>query len=595
MMLYVRPVAMHRGLQTKLKLDSRSGNFASARPVSSLTNQALRLILPLLALPALAQQAPQVTPRDLRPETPLAAPATLPQPAPASAVAPLNASQLFVQPADIVVADGFPELAVATEAMVSAVRGHRKSVADFYDLAEGIESLYRAAGYPLVRVTLPPQQVKDGGTLRLLVVDGYIERIDATAVDARARAQVQALLDVLKGRRHLDSEALERALTLASRSPGLALRSTLRAGSAPGATVLVVDGAQRLVSGVIGADNRLSDSLGPWQSNAQLSLNQALGLGEYLYVNASSGADIDTAYRGSARRRVAGLGAVFPVGTSGLALNPEYTYSTSAPRPLPFTPATRSRFERATLRVLYPMILTRRQELALTASYEAISQLDTLPEYAYTLDHDRLRVVRLGAAWSRILSEQSQFSLGGTLSRGGAGLGARGQEQALASGIPLSRPRSRPDFMKIEANAALDLALPADLQSRSVLRLQKTLNGVLPSAELFNIDGEDALSSFTAGALADDSGATLRQEFSRAYGADWRGFSFGATPYAFGALGKGWNALGAAKSQGLGHAFGLGLRLRWNRVGISLEYGRGRVRNTRLDRQQLSVKAQVPF
>jgi hemolysin activation/secretion protein len=150
------------------------------------------------ARPAEAQQAPLVTLRDPRPQNNTAPAAQLPQSAPSEV--PAGADKLFVRVADVQMTGGFDVLATATEALISKIRGQQISVAGFYQPANAIEQLYHAAGYPLVQVVIPPQSVVDGGTLRLNLVDGYIERIDVAALPKRSQQPVTDVLQVLIGR-----------------------------------------------------------------------------------------------------------------------------------------------------------------------------------------------------------------------------------------------------------------------------------------------------------------------------------------------------------------------------------------------------------
>lgn len=146
-------------------------------------------IFALLPMLSSAQQAPLVTPRDLRPEQPEVAPAELPEAAPTAA--PEGAESVFVVVGDVEVIDGFPQLSEATEALIAEVRGKRVSGAELYRLAASIEELYRNEGYLLVRVAIPPQSLGDGETLKLQVVGGFIESIDVENVPPRARRYVK--------------------------------------------------------------------------------------------------------------------------------------------------------------------------------------------------------------------------------------------------------------------------------------------------------------------------------------------------------------------------------------------------------------------
>jgi len=589
------------------QLESVNSPFSSAaRPASVRALLRLAWVLPFCFAPLLAsaQQAPLVTPRDLRPETPAQPPAVLPQPAPAEI--PPNAEELFVRIGEVAVKDGFPEFAVGTEALLSQVRTQRVSVASLYKLAESIEMLYREAGFALVRVLVPPQKLNDGDTLRLIVLDGFVERIDASAVDERSRSRVLAVMQGLVGQRRLAGEALERALTLAGRSPGLTLRSTLSAGSEPGGVILTLDGTFKRFSGSFSADDRLSKSVGPWQTTLQASLNEPVGAGVQLYANVSGGRDWVSAFRSDAPRRVIGGGALIPIGANGLSINPEFTSSVSQPAPQPGVPRSLSKFERYTLRLVYPLIVNRQEELTITGTLDATSQIDTLRDFqlvaedgsslgAFVLDQDRLRVARLGAAWSTALASSGRLNAGATISAGTSRLGARTREDVATSGVAMSRVGANPGFVKVEGNLAYEQQLSLGVQSKSSLRAQKSLNGVLPSSELFSLDGEDALSTFVSGSISDDGGWMLRQEFTRPVTWQPGSENLNLVPYVFGAAGKTKTQLAAGTGRGLSRAYGLGLRTQWRNVNLSMEYGRHESKPSVLNGNQLFVKGQVQF
>jgi hemolysin activation/secretion protein len=555
---------------------------------------ATALLAPLLATAQPAPTAPLVTPRDLRPETPPATPAPLPQAAPATA--PAGSDQLFVTLRDVRVNDGYPEFATATQAIVAPLAGRRTAVAEFYRAAEAIESLYRAAGYPLVRVVVPPQSVRDDETLVLTVLDGFVEHVDVEAVAPRARAQVAAAMRRLVGQRRLTNRELERVLTLAGRSPGIGLRSTLAQGTTAGGVILVLDGSFDPFAGSAAVDNRSSKALGQWQATVQMRANQVLGLGEQAYVYISGDARPGRTFDSGAPRRVAGGGVSLPVGSDGWILNPELTWSDTFSAATALTPRIESKFQRFTLRATYPVVLSREEELSITGAFEAGHQRNSAPDFGTLLQEDRLRVLRLGADWARPAPwEAARLRLTTTLSKGLSGLGARTPADAASSGIALSRPGSRPDFAKVEAGIALDQALPGGAQSRTLVRLQKARD-VLPSAELFGLEGEDALSTFRSGSLSDDSGWLVRQEFARPFTLQAGGAPLALLPYVFLAAGRGHAegpVLGA--SRGLSASWGLGLRAGWQLLNLSLEYGRRKSEPADLDGTQFFLKAQVQF
>ncbi len=86
-----------------------------------------------------------------------------------------DGTELSVLISDVVVEGGFGQPEVLTDGVVSSLRARRASVAEIYAAAAAIERLYIEHGYVLVRVTVPPQELKDHGTLRLIVLEGFVE------------------------------------------------------------------------------------------------------------------------------------------------------------------------------------------------------------------------------------------------------------------------------------------------------------------------------------------------------------------------------------------------------------------------------------
>ncbi len=535
-------------------------------------------------------QAPQVTPRDLRPGTPAQPPVALP-PQPLRSAPPPNADKLFLRLGDVRVQDGFDGFADRTERLIAPLRGQRMSVADLYALADAIEALYRDAGYPLVRVVIPPQSVVDDAALRITVLDGFIEALNLDAVPARARKAVGRTLQPLLGRRHLRAEELERALTLAGRGPGLGLRSALGPGREAGGTVLVLQGAMAPLAASISSDNRQSDAIGPWQFTAQVRANQPLGLGEQAYVYVSGGYPPGTAFHANAPRRVAGGGLIVPLLANGLSLNPEFTMSDTRPRAPIAELASRSQLKRWSLRLIYPAIVTRSQELTLTGVVEASHQSDSLPFFQFTQDLDRLRVARVSADWSGAVAD-GQVRAGATLSQGTGRFGGRGGDEIARSGIPMSRPGATAAFTKLEANVGYDAPLAWGLQGHTVLRGQKALRGVMPGAEVFSMDGEDGLSALTAGGLSDDGGWVLRQEVAHPWQLPG---AVGLLPYGYWAVARPTTRLAGGSAPSHATSWGLGLRAGWHDVSLAAEWGRASITPGARRTSQAFFKAQVQF
>lgn len=476
----------------------------------------------------------QVTPQSLRPaEGPADQAIVLPRGAvPAPPAGDLNLTVLLV---DVRIEGAFAGLAATGEQLVAGLRGRRVSIAEIYSAAAAVERAYADAGYPLVRLVVPPQQLVDRGALRLVVVDGFIESVGVDGVPARVRGVVAARAASLVGRPHLTRAELERVLLVAGDVPGLKLRSALMRGNGDGGVRLLLDGDHRLVSASAGGDNRLQGSLGTWQLRGALALNSALGMGEQIYGTAGLGADLEAAAAGRSPLTVYGGGIVIPLGPDGLTVNPEYTRSTTRTAQAAGVVASLGTFERYALRLREPISLTRKASLYANVSLEQIDQQISAPDFGLALSHDHYGVFRAGPEFATSLPWGAGIQLGAQFS---GGLGGRNVSDAVASGIPLSRLGASPDFSKLSGNVRLSQPLPAGLRIDLMATGQTSFGKPMLRPEQIVLDGSDAASAFASGTFSADQGAVLRSELSRPFAVTTTTVS----PYLFGAVGRGWLA-----------------------------------------------------
>jgi hemolysin activation/secretion protein len=505
--------------------------------------------------PVLAQQvAPsRVTPESLRP-APVAGP-EIELPSAAPGAAPSGAAGLSVVVGQVEVAGTFPGFEGETQAVVGALGGKRVTVAELYAAASTLEHAYAAAGYILARVVVPPQRLVDGGPVRLSVVDGVIERVDVSAVPERQRAVVAGRMAAVVGAPHVTLAEIERRLLLVGDLPGIALKSTLAQGTIPGGTLLVVEASQQLVTGSVGIDDRLPNSLGTWAFNTSAAINDALGWGEQAYVSYST----SPGDWGVPRLRVAGGGVVVPIGNDGFTLNPEYTESIARPIPPPGTPATVGDFRRLALRASYPLIRTRDETLSLQASGEWDDETLDATGFGTRLYHDEYGAWRAGAHDERVLPWGASAVFDGMYSHG---LGGRGGTPL----IPLSQQGASPIFDKILTSLTVRQPLPQAFELALIGHAQTSFGTPLMLSEQFGLDGSEALSAFASGTFSVDEGATLRAELSHPFSLSLGAFGLapplGLAPYVYGAVGRGIIDQATAAQKGVITAGSAGLGLR---------------------------------
>lgn len=590
-----RSTARRNGWGPLVRGAERNPNRHGSRTQSSMSvfDRPLLLAAPLLAAvalaapAALAQTASQVAQPSYAP--PVVRPAEdggVTLDGIAGLDAPMGAERLKVTPSGLVIEGGRPELADETATIDAGLKGKTVTGIDLFAAARRLEEAYAKAGFLLVRVSLPPQTIKDGQPLRLVIIDGTVEAVDASALPRAVRGRIEALLAPLVGKAGLTRAELERRLLLAGDTPGTLLRSTLKAGARPGATVIVVDGRYDPVTGTISADNSLSPNLGRYTVGLGVEFNSLLGLGEvgYLRLNGYPGFGNDI-FEADPRNRQLSAGVTLPVGIDGFWLNMEGVDSRTHPKSQ--TPYEMDdHFQRLSIRLGYGWLRSRDLNTSTVISFDLTEEKQRLTFGTATspFTRDRLRVLRTSQTGDAAFGE-GWLSGALTASFGLDGLGARA---AIAS-LPLSRAGTEPAFRKLEAALTYSTLLFEDTVSMSVTgKAQTAFGAALPASEQFGLGGFGWLSAFDGGWLQGDGGAALRTElaFPRTTGLRpllGNGWGGATSPYFFAAAGITHlerptaveAALTRASAIGAGLRFALSERASPNAATLTLEIARG--------------------
>ena len=498
------------------------------------------------------------------------------------------------------VGGGLESMAAETERLTAPFKDRPSSVADLYDLAGRIEAAYARRGYILARVTVPPQNLSDGATVRLMVTDGVIAAVSLNGVPARMRATVALRTAGLVGRQWPTLDQIERALVLSGALPGLTLHSALAPGAEAGTTTLIVAGDYAPVTFGLNADNRLGGEFADWELAPTVSLNGLLGMGETVYVSAIAHPDSRVFHHDNVRR-VLGVGAVVPVGSDGLAVNPEFTLAETNPRLGPGAARTRGEFRRLAVRLSYPFIKDRHEDLELSGSVEAIDETQDAIDFGTRLSDDRLRNLTLGLDWARAWPGGMTLSASLLGTQGVSGLGARTAADVAASGVPFSRQGVSPVFTKLEGSARLSRTWPSGVVLAGTVRFQASASGALASSEQFNLDSPDGMSTFPIGRLTGDSGFTARAEIAREFRVP--GSAASISPYLFGAVGDAFldqpTALERATVEAKAYGAGVRVSLRPAKARTTLygavEVGRAQSNSALPDSTRVSIDLGVRF
>jgi hemolysin activation/secretion protein len=498
--------------------------------------------------------------------------------------AAMSGSDLRVRINDVVVEGGLAGMQGATDVVTSGLVHRVVTVGELYQAAQAIEVAYARAGYILVRVVVPAQDLRDGGDVRLVVVNGFIERVDTSALPPQVRDHVARVLAPLARRPGIGLSEIERRVLLAGETPGAAMKTTLARGGEAGGSVLIVESAFAGHGVSIDVDNGLGKSLGTYNGGVGLTLNSPWGRGEQLYARING--DPAGGWKGIGGRdpinRSVDLGALIPLSADGLSLSFDALGARTAPKHAGSALGMGSDFSRVAIGLRYAMVRARRLNLNTSLSFDADQdRLSAIVPIRAPISLDRTRVVRLGLDGFAVQDGASlRASL--TASFGLDGFGARTRAKATPD-LPLSRQGADARFSKVEADIAYLSNLGRFAQLSLHVRGQTSFDKPLLTSEQAGLAGPGALSAFDSGLLQGDTSVLARAELASPGAVSFRKAGLAATPYIFVAAGKATTIDPTALEPGhvTASSYGLGVRLGLAHPAsggtlLSVEWARGR-------------------
>ena len=443
--------------------------------------------------------------------------------------------------------------------------GKEITFGDFYGIARAIQARYRRDGFILTFAYIPPQTVETG-VFRIIVVEGFIDRIMVEDVEGRLKSTLEAVLAPLARIRPLNVDHLERYLLLANELAGIKVTGVLQPSKTNrGATELVAKVVHKIFDGGVGFDNRASEFTGRWQANVDFAVNSALGTGERFSVTLSEANGFNELVSVTARYSQ-------PVGAEGLRLDTVVSYSDAAPG------FTLEKFDVETLGLniefdaIYPVILTRAETLRLSAGLTYRNTKVDLLQAPFS--RDRIRLVRGRVNYNRagVIGGTSAVTFG------------------VAQALPIlnhtdpddhttSRADSQPHFTKATLDIVHLQPLPAGFKLLLAARGQYA-RAPLPASEEFSVGGARFGRAYNLGEVTGEDGVAVSAELE--YVMDpgiplIRQFR----PYGFYDFGKAWDER-SSSSDGLAQSLasaGAGIRLDLIQgATVRLEYARALTR-----------------
>lgn len=516
-----------------------------------LTSLSLAVSLAVMTLPAWsAQELQGPTPPQPLPTDPSVVPqANVPAPAvPASASS--AGSSLRAQIRQLKLQGCVTLSCEALQAQVEPLPAEPMSLPDIEQLAQRVTLLYRRAGYPFAQVLVPPQRLTDG-VLTLRVVEGVLGATQVTGNDPMS-PDAQPFLDAgLPLGQPIHEVALERTMLLIDDQPGFSLRPVLKPGRSSGEGDLMVQ-VDRVnhVSGDTGVDNLGSRSTGRNRLKGSLAFNSPFSFGDRLALNALT-TDQDMWLGSADYDRPLG-----PYGPRVLAGWARTSYRLGGA----FAALQASGYaETTTLKFSYPLVRSQRTnlQLALTVQHKDLQDR-----------YDSVSLVRAKSSDGATLS--AQFDLRDGWMGGGVTYGLVSLNQghlhldADARSLDAKTAQTAGDYTKINLDVARIQRVLGNWSLYGRVSAQWS-NKNLDSSEKYGIGGFLGVRAYPMGEGTGDRGwltqAELRysaDEFTPFLLADAGRMSLNSQP---------WDAGSRARRS----IAGLGLGVRWNHAGWSLE------------------------
>jgi len=385
------------------------------------------------------------------------------------------------------------------EAQLAGLIGQEASLEDLRLAAARVTALYREHGYFLARAYVPAQRINGGG-VRIAVLEGRYDRVEASGSTRLGSAQVEKTLvaqGVVPGE-PIERKPLERSLILLEQRAGAPAKAVLQPGASIGTSSLQIDAPPGpLFSSALGVDNFGNKYTGQRRSIASVQLNSPFGIGDFgdLWVAYSSGA------------RAAFASYQVPIGHDGLTLGASYS-DYSYELCCEFAALDRAGDAAvAAVQVLYPVLLSQRALLHAGVTVESKRLTDTWAGGDLEDRQLNVAVVSLDGV-AAALTGQVRYQVALT----SGDLNLEGPPDFIASNAATVDTAGR--YSKVEV--VVEFFHPLGVRSFLNFRLSgQTTNRNLDSAEKFLLGGYNGVRAYPEGEAAGDEALLARLEWVR--------------------------------------------------------------------------------
>lgn len=239
--------------------------------------------------------------------------------------------------------------------------GQEIRLAEVFDFARKITTLYADKGYPLSLAYVPVQEIEDG-VVRIRVIEGFVASAEAEAESAALKRRLTTFAENISAERPLTNRTLERTLLLANETPGTKVTGVLSRDETADGIRMTLAGERKRFAAAVNLNNRASRAVGREQAVARVAMNGVLSGFDQLGLAAVQSLNADELTVLSGKYSTV-------LSPSGLTLNLSATRSEAAPG-IPFLRvlAFETQGWTASAGVSYPAILSRNTRLHFAAT-----------------------------------------------------------------------------------------------------------------------------------------------------------------------------------------------------------------------------------
>lgn len=379
--------------------------------------------------------------------------------------------------------------------------GSTISLAELYDIAEGIDAAYREAGY-FMATAIPPQDFASGH-VRLVLPPSYIDDIviDSTVPDIRRR--LSPYIDRLTAMRPVRIKEVERVLLLMSDLGGVSVEGVVRRPDRPGAGgSITLEIKVRPFKAEVALDNLGSSSSGPLELSAVAQANDLLRWFETTTLVGVTVPDTPD------ELLLAQLSQDIPIGTDGLFAGFSLSHVSSRPgaelAPLDLAIASYV----ASAYLSYPFLRTIERNVY--GRLELNAKDTSVDAAGIAMVRDDVRWLAAVLDYDQDIGEGS-LGLSMTFGQGVDGLGASNAAVDL-----VARAGTPEDyrFWRLDLDVRHPLWQDADIRLRGTGQYSAD---PLPSAVQMTLGGDPYGRAFDGASAAGDSGAAAAIEVSQRF------------------------------------------------------------------------------